>query len=418
MIAMIANMTTKTNVAERPCAGDHPNPRETRDNCRLCRLYVTDYRYRELWGGDPSETEDSFPPHGPPQALQPRPRAAVRSLPCVSEGQVIEYCKSFTGNQAEARHVRDCDVHERATRQFMSPLTKNCAECKDYGIAFRHSQGGLGDAVVAYYTACGLANAGYRVHFHTFHPEWFAFFDHPGVTVMRNADHVIDCCGEYDQQLQAVAERKRFTRGQWYADQIAMRAEINRFAPARPKTFAPTASPVTAGKVFVSPFSADQARTYPAFRWREIVRKLTAAGLDVVALGAANDVGKLHEMFHDLSVTWYYGQSATWVMSALASAKLVIGNDSGITHCAGLAGVPTIAIMAQFTPEVVFGDAPSVRGVVPGGWACCGCAGKAPRYRGDPCAVRCDALFSVEPAAVLSAVEGMFPGIFREMASS
>jgi len=411
-------MKTTVKVIERPCASEHPKPRETRGVCHLCKLYVTDYRYRELWGGDPSETEDSFPPDGPPQALQARPRAAVRALPCISEGQVIEWCKSSTGTQADNRHVRDCDVHERTTRQFLSPLVKNCAECKDYGIAFRHAPGGIGDAVVAYYAACGLANAGYRVHFHTYHPDWFAFFEHPGVTVLRDVKGVIDCGGDYDYQLQMVSERKRFTRGQFYADAIAMQAEIDRFAPARPKTFAPAASPIPAGKIIVSPFSSEHARTYPAFRWREIVRKLTAAGESVIALGSLTDAARLHEMFHNLDITWHYGMTPNWVMSALASAKLVIGNDSGITHCAGLAGVPTLAIMAQLTPEVVFGDAPSVRGIVPGGWACYGCAGKAPRYRGDPCAVKCDALFSVEPAAVFAAIEGMFPGIFREKASS
>lgn len=59
-------------------------------------------------------------------------RVVVYPLPCIHEGAVLEYCKSRHGELAEARHVRDCDIHEKCTRGFVSNLVQSCSKCPDY----------------------------------------------------------------------------------------------------------------------------------------------------------------------------------------------------------------------------------------------------------------------------------------------
>jgi hypothetical protein len=55
-----------------------------------------------------------------------------RPLPCVHEGAVLEYCKTCNGSRAEGRHVRDCDLHEKCTRGYVSHAVKWCGRCSDY----------------------------------------------------------------------------------------------------------------------------------------------------------------------------------------------------------------------------------------------------------------------------------------------
>lgn len=68
---------------------------------------------------------------------EPRPKKrVVKGLavitPCAHEGAVIEFCKSRHGAMGEGRHVRDCDIHERCTRAFVSHTTQWCGRCPDY----------------------------------------------------------------------------------------------------------------------------------------------------------------------------------------------------------------------------------------------------------------------------------------------
>lgn len=71
-----------------------------------------------------------------PRAAAPRPAAPARpapkrvALPCVHEGAVLEWCSTCKGG--EGRHVRDCDLHERCTRTYVSDKVQSCDRCKDY----------------------------------------------------------------------------------------------------------------------------------------------------------------------------------------------------------------------------------------------------------------------------------------------
>lgn len=63
-----------------------------------------------------------------PLPVQPPPGA--RPLPCAHEGAVVEWCTAC--GPREGRHVRDCDLHDRCTRQPVGPHVRACAACPDY----------------------------------------------------------------------------------------------------------------------------------------------------------------------------------------------------------------------------------------------------------------------------------------------
>lgn len=64
---------------------------------------------------------------------QPTP---IRSLPvlrtqCKHEGAILEPCNQC-GARGEARHVRDCDIHDKCTRGFVNNFMHWCGRCPDY----------------------------------------------------------------------------------------------------------------------------------------------------------------------------------------------------------------------------------------------------------------------------------------------
>lgn len=106
---MVNRMTPRT------CHPGRPDPR----NCETCRAsaVVRDGSTRPPIVGYVASTTTPLP---------------VLRSPCVHEGAVLEFCPTCQG---DLRHVRDCDVHERCTRGFVSTLIKSCINCPEYRVA-------------------------------------------------------------------------------------------------------------------------------------------------------------------------------------------------------------------------------------------------------------------------------------------
>jgi heptosyltransferase-3 len=106
--------------------------------------------------------------------------------------------------------------------------------------------------------------------------------------------------------------------------------------PAVPHIECPRAP---AGFVAIHPFSGSAGKNWPLDRFRELARRLGekvcwCAGPEEPLDGAVR-----FENLYDL---------ACW----LASARLYIGNDSGITHLAAAVGTPVVALFGPTDPAV------------------------------------------------------------------
>ena len=56
-------------------------------------------------------------------------RPGHRGVPCVRELPVVRYCNDVHN---EDRHVRECEIHDRCTRGYVSEEQKACSLCTDY----------------------------------------------------------------------------------------------------------------------------------------------------------------------------------------------------------------------------------------------------------------------------------------------
>lgn len=93
------------------------------------------------------------------------------------------------------------------------------------------------------------------------------------------------------------------------------------------------------------------SKRYPPAGYLEIGKRLAAAGFPVVVVVGANDAplggwlarGTNGELFPPHAGLWEVAQ-------VLAQARLVIGNDSGLTHLAAALGSPTVALFGPTSP--------------------------------------------------------------------
>ena len=100
----------------------------------------------------------------------------------------------------------------------------------------------------------------------------------------------------------------------------------------------PIAAPA-ADFIAIHPFSGSARKNWPLEHYRELAAALPG---EVRFLAGPEETLDDAHRFADL------GSLAEW----LASARLYIGNDSGITHLAAALGVPTVAIFQSTDPAV------------------------------------------------------------------
>ena len=121
------------------------------------------------------------------------------------------------------------------------------------------------------------------------------------------------------------------------------------------------ASPAGNGVPTASPYVAlcPGAEYGPAKRWplenfAQVGKTLQGQGEKVVILGAAGDAAQAAELAAQLPGSENCAGQTTLAefMTALASARLVVCNDSGAMHVASALGVPTIAVFGSTEPSL------------------------------------------------------------------
>jgi hypothetical protein len=153
--------------------------------------------------------------------------------------------------------------------------------------------------------------------------------------------------------------------------------------------------PLAAGRPIIcfAPFVNSTARSWPLHHWLELVELLKRTGATPILLDGSQRARS--EMFPCMRY-WGYGGPETAAL--LQHAQLFIGADSGLTHLAGLLGLPALAVCGPTNGRWVFGSWPSVE--VMQGAPCGGCMFQADRGWHHACGVQCGALWDLRPADV------------------
>lgn len=264
------------------------------------------------------------------------------------------------------------------------------------------SSKGIGDAVCGLYAACGAANAGNNVEYVTRHAAWLQRAHNPRLTVIEGGGDGLDLYAGYHAHLAAGTDRK-----QAYCDNIG--PGLKPWWPFMvDRTIRNLRHRTTAarGYVVLSPFSAWADRQWIPPHWRQLTGLLFAAGFESVIIDGRTSAGRIAEIFQPLPREWrkwYWGQTPDAVCDLMLGAAGYIGLDSGMTHVAGLLGVPAVAIMAQLPANLVFSHT-KVAGV-PSRTSCSGCRWQPERGYQQWCHNGCSALWAISPDDVLATFE-------------
>ncbi len=144
---------------------------------------------------------------------------------------------------------------------------------------------------------------------------------------------------------------------------LASVLELNE--PAPPHLYAsPQAATAAARRVpdgppvlALAPVAAQPHKTWPAERFAELARRLAAgrcSGWRFAVLGAEADApaaaGLIAKLPPDRRITLFDEPDLLVVYAALGRCQAFIGNDSGLSHLAAAAGLPTLALFGSSDP--------------------------------------------------------------------
>ncbi len=283
---------------------------------------------------------------------------------------------------AVCRHVLAWQNRVRSRLSPPKPAVAYAAAAERYGwpvaVHVHQSANGVGDAIHAYYAACGLAEAtGEAVVLHAQFDDWLARMSHPGVTVVDRAEAGPDLNGatgqadregNYRRQVASAASRTAV-----YCANAAAGLSLPPFAARRPaRVDREIRLPADFGGPYVVlvPYSHHRGREWPRPKWTELARQLVAVGLTPVAIDSNNALRRkqLAEDFGGVAGTLTVSdRDASGVADLMLGAECVVALDSGGAHIAGMLGVPTVAVHAGSLPHsFLFDLSPSVSSVTPG----------------------------------------------------
>jgi ADP-heptose:LPS heptosyltransferase len=116
--------------------------------------------------------------------------------------------------------------------------------------------------------------------------------------------------------------------------------------------------------VALHPGSGGAAKCWPPERFAEVARRLRAAGyapLVVEGPADAERVAAMHEALGGAPVPVARGLAVEALAALLARCAAYVGNDSGVSHLAGLVGCPTLALFGPSDPALWAPVGPRVR---------------------------------------------------------
>ncbi|WP_413451743.1 glycosyltransferase family 9 protein [Georgenia phoenicis] len=111
-----------------------------------------------------------------------------------------------------------------------------------------------------------------------------------------------------------------------------------------------------ADAVLLHPGAASGSRRWPAERWHELARRLTAAGHRVLVTGSPAEAGLCAEVAGDVATSVAGEHDVPGLASLVAGARLLVCGDTGVAHVATGVGTPSVLLFGP-TPPAAWGPA-------------------------------------------------------------
>ncbi len=158
-------------------------------------------------------------------------------------------------------------------------------------------------------------------------------------------------------------------------------------------------------QVMLAPYAMYRYRTWTLNRWIELESKLLGSGYEVHIIDGPGN-GERLSMFKGMK---HLGLSPGRLMALIKRMNLLIGNDSGPAHLAGVLKIPTIALMGPTRGESIFGMYPNAKWIESPAW-CSGCYWQRDAGWRESCAHGCEAMFEITLDSVIEKVEAVING--------
>jgi hypothetical protein len=263
---------------------------------------------------------------------------------------------------------------------------------KTKDITFYNSALGIGDAVCGMYAACGIADQGFNVTFHTRHVDWLSAVSHPNVSICQESDLFANANLDYGGQLKSGVVGG--SRPNWYIKSLQRYYEIPDCTAKRPANVAEYLK--TEKLAIIAPLSVWSVRSWNADRWTDLSNLLTDAGYVVATIGS----GRGKELVEKIPADRFlWDMPIKEVIELIGSATILYGNDSGMVHVAGMLGTPAVVVLGPTNKNFVFDCGESIVGIS-SDMPCTGCYWQRDRGWDERCSKNCESLQSIRPESV------------------
>lgn len=167
------------------------------------------------------------------------------------------------------------------------------------------------------------------------------------------------------------------------------------------------AIPRKAGRpiVCVSPFANSPTRQWPLRHWVEVIDRLKKMKLAVFTLYRPPRQGEIDPL-RNMPTRSFTSFDPYRVAAVIARSDIVIGNDSGMCHVAGILRKPSLSVCGPTDGNIVFGGWPTVRHIQAPG-SCAGCLWFQDGGWQPWCGFGCGILADLKPSVVIPRVEGI-----------
>ena len=155
--------------------------------------------------------------------------------------------------------------------------------------------------------------------------------------------------------------------------------------------------------VCVSPFANSPTRQWPIRYWVELIERLKRRKLAVFTLYRPLRPGEVDPL-RNLPGRNFSSHNPEEVAAVIDRSDIVVGNDSGMCHVAGILRKPALSVCGPTDGHIVFGGWPTVRHIQAPG-ACAGCLWFQDGGWKTWCSFGCGILADLKPDVVIPRVE-------------